>query len=261
MTAEAPTRGSPALERDSFLARFRGNMDLFITPAFFLLFAFAVAVVWIYVDFDRNTASILQPSKLIRETGQHLSMTFWSTVIVVAVAIPLGILLTRPRFRRLTGPVLTVANAGQAVPAYGLLVIFLAWLGQGLQTAVFALILYAILPVLRNTMVGLEQVDQFVIEAGRGMGLSKMQALMRIELPLAVPVILAGVRTALVINVGTAALGFLIGAGGLGVSIGAGLKLQRDTATFVAGALVAMLALVIDFTAASIERWLRPKGL
>jgi osmoprotectant transport system permease protein len=220
-----------------------------------------VGVVWIYVDFDSQTASILEPAKLLRQTGQHLAMTFWSTVIVVSVAIPLGILLTRPRYRKLTGPILGVANAGQAVPAYGLLIIFLAWLGPGLQTAVFALIVYAVLPVLRNTMVGLEQVDQFVIEAGRGMGLSKMQALMRIELPLAVPVILAGVRTALVINVGTAALGFLIGAGGLGVAIGAGLKLQRDTATFVAGALVAMLALVIDFTAASIERWLRPKGL
>jgi osmoprotectant transport system permease protein len=236
-------------------------MDLVITPVFFLLLAFSVAVVWIYVDFDLQTTSILRPAKLLRETGQHLAMTFWSTLAVIVIAIPLGILLTRPRFRGLTGPVLGVANAGQAIPAYGLLILFLAWIGPGLQTAVYALIVYAILPILRNTMVGLDQVDKSVIEAGRGMGLSKWQALRRIELPLAVPVILAGVRTALVINVGTAALGFLIGAGGLGVSIGAGLQLQRDTATFVAGALVAMLALMVDFTAASIERWLRPKGL
>jgi len=261
MTVEAATGRVPTRETSGYLGRFRGRMDLFITPVFFLLLAFAVGVVWIYVDFDQQTASILEPAKLLRETGQHLSMTFWSTLIVVLVAIPLGILLTRPRFRNLTGPVLAVANAGQAVPAYGLLILFLAWLGPGLQTAVFALIVYAILPILRNTMVGLEQVDQFVIEAGRGMGLSKFQALIRIELPLAVPVILAGVRIALVINVGTAALAYLIGAGGLGVSIGAGLKLQRDTATFVAGALVAMLALTVDFAAASIERYLRPKGL
>jgi osmoprotectant transport system permease protein len=261
MTAEATVTTAPAAEAPGIYERFRGRMDLFITPAFFLLLAFSVGVVWIYVDFDQQTTSILEPSKLLRETGQHLTMTFWSTLIVVLIAIPLGILLTRPRYRKLSGPVLAVANAGQAVPAYGLLILFLAWLGPGLQTAVYALILYSILPILRNTMVGLEQVDQFVIEAGRGMGLSKRQTLTRIELPLAVPVILAGVRTALVINVGTAALAYLIGAGGLGVSIGAGLKLQRDTATFVAGALVAMLALVIDFTAASIERWLRPKGL
>jgi len=261
MTAEATATTSRRAKDSGLLEGFRGRMDLIITPAFFLLLAFSVAVVWIYVDFDLQTASILQPSKLLRETWQHLQMTFWSTLIVILLAIPLGIMLTRPRFRGLSGPVLAVANAGQAVPAYGLLILFLAWLGPGLQTAVYALIVYAILPILRNTMVGLEQVDQFVIEAGRGMGLSKWQALRRIELPLAVPVILAGVRTALVINVGTAALGFLIGAGGLGVSIGAGLQLQRDTATFVAGALVAMLALVIDFTAAMIERYMRPKGI
>lgn len=242
-------------------AAIRRNVDLYITPAFFLLLAFAAGVVWNYSDFDFQTTSILEPAKLITETGQHLTLTFWSTVIVLCVAVPLGVLLTRPGYRRAAGPVLAVANAGQAIPAYGLLILFLIPMSPGAGTAIVALTVYAILPVLRNTMVGLDQVDQAVIEAGRGMGLSKRQALFRIELPLAVPVILAGVRTALVINVGTAALAVFIGGGGLGVSINSGLKLNRPIATFIAGALVAMLALAIDFTAALIERWLRPRGI
>lgn len=110
-------------------------------------------------------------------------------------------------------------------------------------------------------MVGLDQVDKPTIEAARGMGMSKWNVLREIELPLAVPVILAGVRTALVINVGMAALVFLIGAGGLGQTINSGLKLRDDIATFIGAALVALLALAIDFLAALAERYLRPKGV
>lgn len=261
MTAAPTTAVSAPTEEPGWVARLRRDVSLYMTPAFFVLLALTVSAVWIYSEFDFQTNDILEPSKLLTQTGRHLVLTFWSTVIVIAIAVPLGVMLTRPRFRRWSGPVLAVANAGQAVPAYGLLVLVFLWLGQGATTAIVALTVYAILPVLRNTMVGLNQVDQAVIEAGRGMGLSRWQALTRIELPLAVPVILAGVRTALVINVGTAALAFLINGGGLGVTINSGLKLRRDTAVFIGGSLVAMLALLVDFIAATIERWLRPKGL
>jgi osmoprotectant transport system permease protein len=260
VTAES-TVAPGLVGEQSRVERIRANIDLYITPAFFLMLAFGVGVVWMYVDFDFQTASILEPAKLWRQTRQHLLLTFWSTMVVLAIAIPLGIALTRPKLRRYSGPIVSVANAGQAIPAYGLLILILAFRGPGAITAIVGLIVYAILPVLRNTMVGLDQVDRFVIEAGRGMGMSKRQALLDIELPLAVPVILAGVRTALVINVGTAALAFLVGGGGLGVAINSGLKLQRDPAVFIAGALVAMLALIVDFTAALIERYLRPKGV
>lgn len=188
-------------------------------------------------------------------------MTAWSTIFVVLIAVPLGIFLTRPRYKRFSGPVLTFASSGQAIPAYGLLALFYMWLGTGKWPAISALVLYAILPVLRNTIVGLEQVDQAVIEAGRGMGMSKVQALRRIELPLSVPVILAGVRTALVINVGMAALAVFIGGGGLGETIVSGLKLQRNVATVEGAGIVAMLALTIDWVAAIAERYLRPKGI
>lgn len=250
-----------AVARRSINLGLQKRIELIVTPTFFVVLAAAAAAVWIYGDIEGSTAQILDPARLVEQVGQHVSMTFWSTLLVLIVAIPAGIFVTRPAFRKYTSAVLTVGNVGQAFPAFGLLVLTLAWLGQGQVTAIVALTVYSLLPVLRNTMVGLQQVDQSVIEAGRGMGLSKRQALFRIELPLAVPVILAGVRTALVINVGTAALGFLIGAGGLGVSISAGLQLRRDVAVFIAGAMVAMLALLIDFLAALAERYLRPKGI
>ena len=258
MTTEAL---APQSDSSWILERFRGDVELYITPIFFAILAAAAGAVWFYSDFDFQTADILEPSKLVSQTWEHMILTFWSTLIVLLIAIPLGILLTRPAFRKYSGPVLGLANGGQAVPAYGLLVLFAAWLGTDVSTAVVALTVFSILPVLRNTMVGLDQVDQAVIEAGRGMGLSKLQVLRQIELPLAVPVILAGIRIALVINVGTAALAFLIGAGGLGETINSGLKLRRDAAVFIGGSLVAMLALVIDFTAALAERYMRPSGV
>ena len=242
--------------------------DLWITPIVIVTLTVMVAIVWIYSEFDNTTADILEPSKLLRQGRQHVGITLWSTVIVMGISVPSGILITRPRFKRYATPILTVANSGQAIPAYGLIVLFFAGLGRGTglliggtTTAIAALTLFGILPVLRNTMVGLEQVDQSVIEAGRGMGMSKRQALLKIELPLAVSVILAGVRTALVINVGTGALVFLIGAGGLGETINSGLKLQRNPAIFLGASLVALLALSIDWIAALAERYLRPKGV
>lgn len=204
------------------------------------------------LDWDRN----LRP-----QLEQHLSLTLWSTAFTIAIAVPLGVLLTRPRYRRAGGPILAVATSGQAIPAFGLLVLAFAWLGRGPWTTIWALTLFTILPVLRNTMVGLEQVDRAVIEAGRGMGLTKRQTLRQIELPLAVPVILAGIRTALVINVGMAALAFLIGGGGLGTTISAGLKLSRDLVLVTGAVLTALVALAVDWIAALIEKALRPRGL
>ena len=240
----------------------RGNIGLALAP---IVIGVAGAILAIQVgnaEKDFSEASALQWSeKLWPQLRRHIELTLWSTFWVLIIAIPLGIVLTRPRFKFLSGPVLTVANSGQAIPAYGLLVLLAAWLGTQFSTAVLAFTIFAILPVLRNTMVGLEQVDRSVIEAGRGMGMSKRRALVSIELPLAVPVILAGVRTALVINVGMAALAFLIGGGGLGETINSGLKLQRDLTTFTGAAMVALLALTVDWIAAVAERLLRPRGL
>ena len=207
------------------------------------------------------SSSLEWSSKLWPQLVQHLKIAFWSTVLVIAIAVPLGIALTRPVLRRFAPAIVTVANSGQALPAYGLLILFLSLMGQGLWTAVTALVVYAILPVLRNTMVGLDGVDRSVIEAGRGMGMTRLRVLTRIELPLAVPVILAGVRVAMILNIGMATLAFLIGGGGLGVTISVGLKLQQDAVLIIGAALVALVALTFDWIGALAETYLRPKGV
>lgn len=213
-------------------------------------------------DVNIQQASALDwETKLWPQTVEHLTIAFFSTVIVVLLAIPLGILLTRPALRRFGPIVLTIANSGQALPAYGLLILFLILLGQGTTTVIWALVLFALLPVLRNTMVGLDQVDRSTIEAGRGMGMTKWQALTRIELPLAVPVIIAGVRTAMIINIGMATLAFLVGGGGLGITINSGLKLQQDPVLIVGAVMVALVALTFDWIGAVAERYLKPRGL
>lgn len=221
-----------------------------------------------YSSLDLDSANNFQQAsaldwstKLWPQTVEVLTIAFWSTVLVMLIAIPLGIALTRNSMRRFAPAVLAVANSGQALPAYGLLIIFLVIFGQGTNTAIYALVLYALLPVLRNTIVGIDGVDRSTIEAGRGMGMTKTQALLRIELPLAVPIIIAGVRTAVIINIGMATLAFLIGGGGLGITINSGLKLQQDPVLIVGAGLVALVALLFDWLGAVAERYLKPRGL
>jgi osmoprotectant transport system permease protein len=192
---------------------------------------------------------------------QHIKLTAVSTVLVVVIAVSLGILLTRPGARRFAPVALTVSNIGQAIPSIGLIVLLALVWDVGFAPALVALVAYSVVPVLRNTMVGLDQVDRSLLEAGRGMGMTRTGVLLRIELPLAVPIILAGVRTALIINVGTATLATFTGAGGLGDLINNGLRLGRETVVFTGGALTAILALFIDWLGSVAEDVLRPKGL
>jgi len=236
------------------------KMELLLTPIFMALLALLLAAVWIYSDFDATTERILQPSDLMRQLRQQIEVAVWSTLLVIAVAVPLGVFVTRRGASRTKNSLVGTLGLGQAIPAYGLIVLFFVWLGQGTITVVLALASFALLPVLRNTIVGLEQVNTSVIEAGKGMGMTGLQRLSSIEIPLALPVIVAGVRTAAVINVGMASLAFLIGGGGLGETINAGLKLNRPTAIFVGAALVALVALSLDFMGALAQRYFRPRG-
>ncbi|MDO5627920.1 MAG: ABC transporter permease [Mobilicoccus sp.] len=192
---------------------------------------------------------------------EHLQITVISTLIVCLIAIPLGVLLTRPVMRRYAGAAVAVANAGQAAPAIGLLVLLAMWLGFGVQTAIIGLCAYAILPVLQNTITGLRGIDPTLLEAARGMGMSRLATLVRIELPMAVPIIMAGVRTALVLLVGTATLGTFIDAGGLGQLITTGITLFRYPVLFSGALLVALLALLVDWVGRVLETFLAPKGL
>jgi osmoprotectant transport system permease protein len=200
-------------------------------------------------------------SALGRNVVDHLQLTLVAAVIVLLIGIPLGVLLTRGPFRRATPVVLAVANTGQAAPAIGLFVLLATWLGFGFRSAVVALVLYTVLPVLRNTMVGLQGVDARLVEAGRGMGMSAAAVLLRVELPLAVPVILAGVRTALVLLVGTATLATFISGGGLGLLITTGINLSLNSLLLSGAVLVALLALAVDWAGRVVEHVARPKGL
>lgn len=192
---------------------------------------------------------------------RHLQLTVVSTILVLAIAIPLGVLLTRPFARRITPFAIAVFNVGQGVPTIGLIALFaLAW-DIGFWPAIVGLVAYCVLAVLRNTMVGLEQVDSSVIESARGMGMTKLAVLTQIELPLAIPVMMAGVRTALVINVGTATLATFIGAGGLGEIINAGIVSGEELIMIFGSVLTAVLALLIDYLAGVAEDVLRPRGL
>lgn len=253
MTAQvsAPNARSPLSER----------LDLIVSPVFAAILALVGAVVWFYSDLDSTTLAILAPEKIQRQLTETLILGFSSSLLVVLIAIPLGVLVTRKGWPRLKSFLVNTLGLGQALPAYGLIVIFFSFMGAGIVTVIFALATFSLLPVLRNTIVGLEQVDKAVIDAGRGMGYTPRQVLLKIELPLSVEVIIAGIRTAIVINVGMSALAFLVGGGGLGETINSGLKLDRAPAILIGAVLVAILALTFDFLSALAMKYLKPKGL
>jgi osmoprotectant transport system permease protein len=224
----------------------------------------ACLVLYLYVssqELDRIEAVRLTPDVIVGAVLRHVYLVGVSTFFVIILAVPFGILLTRPFMRRLTPAVVAVTSTLQAIPSIGVIVLLALFMTFGIRVAIIALIVYAFVPVLRNTMVGLQQVDEAIIEAGRGMGMTKGAVLGRIELPLAVPVILAGVRTALVINVGTAAIAVLINSGGLGVIIYTGLVQNRNIVTLTGAVLTGVLALLVDYVAGIAEDVLRPRGL
>lgn len=253
--AGAPEDGSLRTEHRTFLS-------YLITPAVLVV---ALIALYIYVsnqEIDTIAARSLNAGFLTETVLEHLALTSVSTFLVILIAIPVGVALTRDWTRSFRGVVLNIFNIGQATPTIGLLVLMaVLFLFLGFWSAIIALVAYAILPVVRNTIVGLEGVDANILEAGSGMGLSKGQVLRQIELPLAVPVILAGVRTALVINVGTATLAAFIDGGGLGRVILAGFATNRFPVTLTGAVLTAVLALLIDYLAGVAEDILRPRGL
>lgn len=238
------------------------RLRLFIQPVLVLLVAGAV----IFWAFNRElTATQLEninPGNVATLIWQHLLITAAVTAIVLAVGIPLGVLVTRPGAKVLRPLFVGIANVGQAAPAIGLLVLlFLLTAQTGFWIGVLPIALYSLLPVLSSTILGIDQVDRSLLDAGLGQGMSRGSLLLRVELPLAVPYILAGLRTSLVLAVGTATLSFLVNAGGLGILIDTGYKLQ-DNVTLILGSVLAVcLALLVDWLGGLVEFFLSPKGL
>jgi osmoprotectant transport system permease protein len=238
------------------------RVRLFIQPVLVLIVGAAV-VFW---AFDRDlTATQLEninPANVATLIWQHLLITGAVTAIVLLVGVPLGVLVTRPGAKLLRPLFIGLANIGQAAPAIGLLVLlFLLTAKTGFWIGVLPIALYSLLPVLSSTILGIDQVDRSLLDAGLGQGMSRQSLLLRVELPLAVPYILAGLRTSLVLAVGTATLSFLVNAGGLGILIDTGYKLQ-DNVTLILGSVLAVcLALLVDWLGGLAEVFIGPKGL
>jgi osmoprotectant transport system permease protein len=239
----------------------RRALRRFATP---VAVAVVLAAVFAWVStlrLDSIESRTLNATYLLDRTREHLVLTVVSSALVALLAIPTAILAHRVRSKVVRAIVIGLGNIGQATPAVGVVILLAIVWRTGFATALVSLVAYCFLPVLRNTLTGLEQVDDATRESARGMGMTPSQVLWRIELPLASPVILAGLRTALVFSVGVATIATFINAGGLGDMIVNGLKLQRFSVILVGAVLVAAIAVLIDWAASLVEDWVRPRGL
>lgn len=229
-----------------------------------IVVAVVLLATWLWVSslqLDSIEQRTLNADYIVARIREHLVLTVIASILVAVLAIPAGIAVAKSRSRVFTAAVVGLANIGQATPAIGVVILLAIVWQTGFTTALVSLVAYSFLPVLRNTMAGLEQVDPNIVEAARGMGMTPGQVLRRVELPLASPVILAGLRTALVFAVGVATVATFINAGGLGDMIVNGLKLQRFPVLLVGAVLVAAIAVLIDWLAGLVEELVRPRGM
>ncbi|MFP4084833.1 MAG: ABC transporter permease [Desulfonatronovibrio sp.] len=197
-------------------------------------------------------------------TWEHVWLVGISLAIAMGTGIPIGIAITRSK--NMAQKVIGGANVIMTVPSialFGLMLPVLAIVGQGLGKvpAVIALVLYSMLPIIRNTYIAIKNVDPAIVDAGRGMGMSKWELLREVEIPLAVPVILAGLKTAAVMNIGIAAIAAYIGAGGLGVFIQQGIARSHESMILTGALAVSLLAIVVDLGMSFLEKAVTPKGL
>jgi osmoprotectant transport system permease protein len=191
----------------------------------------------------------------------HLKMVCVAVVIATSLGVPLGILITRPGFERLVLPVIGGASIGQTIPSLAVIAVMAPLLGFGFRSAVVALVIYGVLPVVRNTYASIRSLDPAVIEAARGMGMTRLQIATRIELPMARPVIMAGIRISTVITVGTAELAVLVGGAGLGKITLTGVFAREALIILQGAAPTAAMAILLGFLLQSVEKWMTPRGV
>jgi len=239
----------------------RRNWKSAITPVVLVLLVVALLSFVRSQKLDTIEQNNLALPYIFQKTWEHVELTLAGTILVLIIALPLGVALTRKGARYASPVVLILANIGQAAPAVGIIVLFAVAYQIGFWTAVVALTVYGVLPSLRNTMVGIQQVDPALIDAGRGIGMSAGGVLAKVELPLAVPVILGGVRTTLVLMVGNAAIATFINGGGLGDIVVAGINNQRPLILITGSVMIAVLALLIDWLGGLLTQVFSPRGL
>ena len=196
---------------------------------------------------------------LLNKTLEHLYISIMALILAMIVAIPLGILLSKKE--KLSKVSLTIAGILQTIPTLAILALMIPLFGVGKVTAIIALFIYVLLPILNNTIVGVQNIDRNIVEAGRSMGMTNFQLMKDIELPLALPMVLSGIRLSSVYVISWAALASYVGAGGLGDLIFNGLALYETEMIIVGTILVTLLALIGNLILKKKEKWIIPKGL
>lgn len=208
---------------------------------------------------DFYTMLLSRWDAVVRSTIEHIQLSGISIFFAILLAVPIGVLLTRYRF--LATPILGVTSVVQTIPSLALLAFMIPFFGIGELPAIVAMTVYALLPIMRNTYAGIDEVDKAVLEAGRGMGMTKRQILFEVELPLARSIIFAGIRTATVMTIGVATLAAFIGGGGLGDLIMRGLAMNEMSLVLAGAIPAAILAIVFDLFVALLDRLATPKAL
>ena len=207
-------------------------------------------------EFDRFVEAMIDRSPPF--IMEHVQLVLIPLAIATAIAFPIGVLLTRPRFRRYTGKVMGIFNAGQTIPPLAVIAVFFPFLGLGYRPALIALTIYALLPIARNTLAGLSGVPQEVKEAARGMGMTEWQILAQVEIPLSLPVVMSGIKTSAVLTAGTAALAALIGGKGMGAVIFAGINFFRMELILAGTIYIGLITVLLDRILSFIENRLTP---
>ncbi|MDY6952967.1 MAG: ABC transporter permease [Thermodesulfobacteriota bacterium] len=200
-------------------------------------------------------------SDLLHSAWAHFKMVFIAVVIATAISVPLGVLVAQPGFSPCALAVMGGASIGQTIPSLAVIAVMAPLLGFGLQSAVVALVIYGLLPILRNAYTSIKTIDPAIIEAAQGMGLTRMQIARKIELPLARPVIMAGIRVATVVTVGTAELAVLVGGEGLGKITLTGVFAQEPLLILQGAAPTAAMAITLGLVLELAERRMTPRGL
>lgn len=192
-------------------------------------------------------------SYVLHQFFRHFLISIYGVIFASVVAIPIGFFIAR-RYR-LSGIVISTANVIQTVPSLAMISILMIFMGLGVNTVIMAVFLYSLLPIIKNTYTGVKSVDENLVDVAKSMGMSKKQIIMKIELPLSMSIIMAGIRNALVMAVGVTAIGTFIGAGGLGDIITRGIKVSNGSAIIMAGALpTALMAVISDFLLQFVEK-------
>lgn len=198
-------------------------------------------------------------SYVISQFFQQMLMALYGTIFACLLAIPLGFYIARRE--KLANVVISIANIIQTVPALALLSVLMLYLGLGSNLVVLTVFLYSLLPILRNTYTGVRNIDAGIIDVGKSMGMTKMQVVLKVEFPLAFPVILGGIRNAFITAIGIATIGTFVGAGGLGSILTRGVNASEGTSIILAGVIpIALMSIVADYLMELLERRLSPNA-